>query len=84
MALYIIDSAIQKHFFATIIRLCVNHHKRSYDSQSGLENPCCNSLPVVHLMCKTSDVNKVLEMEEYDGEVDSDEEARMSEGWDAI
>ena len=33
---------------------------------------------------KTGNVNKVLEMEEYDSEVDSDEEAKMSEGWDAI
>ena len=37
-----------------------------------------------HGFVKTSDVNKVLEMEEYDSEVDSDEEAKMSEGWDAI
>ena len=33
---------------------------------------------------KTSDLNKVAEMEDYDGEVDSDEEAKMSEGWDAV
>ena len=37
-----------------------------------------------HGFIKTSDVNKVSEMEEYDSEVDSDEEAKMSEGWDAI
>ena len=33
---------------------------------------------------KTSNVNKVAEMEDYRGEVDLDEEAQMSEGWDAI
>ena len=37
-----------------------------------------------HGFVKTSDVNKVSEMEEYDSEVDSDEEAKMLEGWDAI
>ena len=64
-------------------RLMLSHVRNKLMAQSAHALLCLGDWSRQGFV-KTSDLNKVVEMEDYDGEVDSDEEAKMSEGWDAV